>query len=442
MPAFAALALLPLFPPPFLDTPAANFGGVMAQFAMYALIAIGLNVVVGQTGLLDLGYVGFYAVGAYTVATADQPEQSVEPDRRSAGCNDDWAWLACLPLAIAVTAFSGLLLGTPTLRLRGDYLAIVTLGFGEIVRLLADNLTEVTNGSLGLSRDRLPARRVRARSTRRASSRPATRRRPAELRRVVVLARHDPGDHRAARGRQPRAQPRRPVVGGDPRGRGRRRDHGRAHLQIQAVGVHDRRGDRRNVRCALRRTGAVHQPERVQHHQLDAVPVRGGDRRPGQQARRDRRRVHHRLPAEPAHVAWRSAAQPLGDYKYLFFGLTLVVLMIFRPQGLFPARQRLLTYGRQVYRAVRKPVEAVSSRSGQMTIPGPGDAMFDNEDMAVDAAPEKLEESAGIVDVAAIDPALADPDAVAEVVAPTAPSRPRSARRCCAPRGSPCSSVA
>ena len=62
----------------------------------------------------------------------------------------DWAWLSCVPLAMAFTALAGLILGFPTLRLRGDYLAIVTLGFGEIIRLLADNLTDITNGSRGL----------------------------------------------------------------------------------------------------------------------------------------------------------------------------------------------------------------------------------------------------------------------------------------------------
>ncbi len=72
--AFGALALLPLFPPPFLNTSGISFGGTMAQFAMVAIIAIGLNVVVGQAGLLDLGYVGFYAVGAYTVALLTSPD--------------------------------------------------------------------------------------------------------------------------------------------------------------------------------------------------------------------------------------------------------------------------------------------------------------------------------------------------------------------------------
>ena len=71
---FGALALLPLYTPPFLDTPGISFGGTMAQFAMVAIIAIGLNVVVGQAGLLDLGYVGFYAVGAYTVALLTSPD--------------------------------------------------------------------------------------------------------------------------------------------------------------------------------------------------------------------------------------------------------------------------------------------------------------------------------------------------------------------------------
>ncbi len=65
--------------------------------------------------------------------------------------HEHWAWLACVPLAMAVTALAGLILGIPTLRLRGDYLAIVTLGFGEIIRLLADNLSDVTNGSRGLN---------------------------------------------------------------------------------------------------------------------------------------------------------------------------------------------------------------------------------------------------------------------------------------------------
>ncbi len=120
-----------------------------------------------------------------------------------------------------------------------------------------------------------------------------------ELRHVVVLARADPHRRHPAARRQPGAQPGRPRLGRHPRGRGRRRSDGRQHLPVQAVGVRDRRGDRRTVRCAVRRPGAVRRATDVQHHQLDAVPVRGGARRAGQQARRDLRRVHHRLSAQP-----------------------------------------------------------------------------------------------------------------------------------------------
>ena len=121
---FSALALLPLFPPPLVATTGISFGGTMAQFAMVAIIAIGLNVVVGQAGLLDLGYVGFYAVGAYTVALLTSPESPWNQVGADGWMHENWAWLACVPIAMAVTALAGLILGTPTLRLRGDYLAI------------------------------------------------------------------------------------------------------------------------------------------------------------------------------------------------------------------------------------------------------------------------------------------------------------------------------
>ncbi|MBJ7384192.1 MAG: branched-chain amino acid ABC transporter permease [Mycolicibacterium sp.] len=153
---FTLLAFLPLYTPAFLDTPGISFGGTMAQFAMIAIIAIGLNVVVGQTGLLDLGYVGFYAVGAYTVALLTSPDSPWNQMSPSGFFSSDWAWLSCVPLAMAVTALAGLILGTPTLRLRGDYLAIVTLGFGEIIRLMADNLADVTNGPRGLNQIAYP----------------------------------------------------------------------------------------------------------------------------------------------------------------------------------------------------------------------------------------------------------------------------------------------
>ncbi len=110
----------------------------IATLAMiYVMLGLGLNVVVGFAGLLDLGFVGFYAVGAYTYALLFH----------WAG----WSFWEALPLAGAAAALFGFVLGFPVLRLRGDYLAIVTLGFGEIIRLLLVNLTDFTGGPDGIS---------------------------------------------------------------------------------------------------------------------------------------------------------------------------------------------------------------------------------------------------------------------------------------------------
>ena len=108
----------------------------------YALLAIGLNVVTGFSGLLDIGYAGFWAVGAYTTAilTGSGPWAPVRLD----------IWLT-VPFAIAATVISGVVLGLVTLRVRGDYLAIVTLGFGEVVRVIALSWQPLTNGPIGIS---------------------------------------------------------------------------------------------------------------------------------------------------------------------------------------------------------------------------------------------------------------------------------------------------
>ncbi len=104
---------------------------------IYVMLGLGLNVVVGLAGLLDLGYVGFYAVGAYTYAILNT--------YFGVGF-----WTA-LPIAGGLAALFGFLLGFPVLRLRGDYLAIVTLGFGEIIRIMLNNMTELTGGPNGIS---------------------------------------------------------------------------------------------------------------------------------------------------------------------------------------------------------------------------------------------------------------------------------------------------
>ncbi|MGY4535118.1 branched-chain amino acid transport system permease protein [Pseudomonas sp. TE3786] len=104
---------------------------------IYVMLGLGLNIVVGLAGLLDLGYVGFYAVGAYSYALLSHYY--------------GFGFWLCLPIAGLMAALFGFLLGFPVLRLRGDYLAIVTLGFGEIIRILLRNLTGLTGGPNGIS---------------------------------------------------------------------------------------------------------------------------------------------------------------------------------------------------------------------------------------------------------------------------------------------------
>ncbi len=111
-----------------------NFG---IQILIYVMLAWGLNIVVGLAGLLDLGYVAFYAVGAYSYALLSQ--------------HFGFSFWVLLPLAGILAAFWGMILGFPVLRLKGDYLAIVTLAFGEIIRLVLINWTEVTRGTFGVS---------------------------------------------------------------------------------------------------------------------------------------------------------------------------------------------------------------------------------------------------------------------------------------------------
>ena len=132
--AWAAVVLLAVVWPFFGGRSAVD---IATLALIYVMLGLGLNIVVGFAGLLDLGFVGFYAVGAYTYGLLYY----------WAG----WSFWECLPLAGAMAALFGFLLGFPVLRLRGDYLAIVTLGFGEIIRLLLTNLTDWTGGPDGIS---------------------------------------------------------------------------------------------------------------------------------------------------------------------------------------------------------------------------------------------------------------------------------------------------
>ncbi|HQC80916.1 MAG TPA: ABC transporter ATP-binding protein [Accumulibacter sp.] len=116
----------------------------IANFAiLYIFLALGLNIVVGYAGLLDLGYVAFYAVGAYTYALLASPHFGIH-----------LPFWVILPFGAALACFFGVILGAPTLKLRGDYLAIVTLGFGEIIRIFMNNLNapiNITNGAQGIT---------------------------------------------------------------------------------------------------------------------------------------------------------------------------------------------------------------------------------------------------------------------------------------------------
>jgi branched-chain amino acid transport system permease protein len=116
---------------------------MVEQLAIFVLLALGLNVVVGFAGLLDLGFVAFYAIGAYVTAWVTGALPTPAPF--GIHLNTFYA----IPIAIVVVMIAGVLLGTPTLRLRGDYLAIVTLGFGEIITIFANNLYGITGGSEG-----------------------------------------------------------------------------------------------------------------------------------------------------------------------------------------------------------------------------------------------------------------------------------------------------
>jgi len=138
---YGLLIVLALFAPsqavgsvmsPFTDWPSLLFNPI----GIYILLALGLNIVVGYAGLLDLGYVAFFAIGAYTLAYLSTKY--------------GWSFWPLLVLGIALAAVSGVILGAPTLRLRGDYLAIVTLGFGEIVRITATNTDEI-GGARGIT---------------------------------------------------------------------------------------------------------------------------------------------------------------------------------------------------------------------------------------------------------------------------------------------------
>ena len=186
---------------------------------IYVLLALGLNIVVGYAGLLDLGYAAFFAIGAYTMGLLNSPVLG------SPLYGHAWSFWVVIWIAALVSAALGVVIGAPTLRVRGDYLAIITLAFGEIIPVAIRNLGDITidiGGWRPVERLNLTGRRERgqpgrppvpARGQLRYRLHPLVLPHPGHRRRLAVG--HEPDAPLAAR----------PRLDGDPRGRDRRRLH-------------------------------------------------------------------------------------------------------------------------------------------------------------------------------------------------------------------------
>lgn len=330
--------LLPVLNIPFVTTePGTDWPIACLQMAVFALAAVGLNVVVGYAGLLDLGYVAFYAVGAYTAAMLTSPD--------SPFVHIPYLWT--IPIAMAVTMFFGVLLGTPTLRLRGDYLAIVTLGFGEIVRILATIIPAMKGQPgfqdighpPGIGSDGVPI----------FSNSNGTPWYWLTLSIIIIVLLLAGNLERSRVGRAWVAI---------------REDEDAA--EIMGVPVFKYKVWAFAIGAGVGGlSGALFAGSQgfVNNQKFDVVTsilflaavILGG--------------AGNKVGAIlggilVVYIPLRFIE--IAPYKYLIFGLALVILMIFRPQGLLPARQRLLAYGRVVYnkllgRAVSGPKPHVTA---------------------------------------------------------------------------------
>ncbi|MEV4254271.1 branched-chain amino acid ABC transporter permease [Spirillospora sp. NPDC049652] len=284
------------------------------QIGIYVLLGLGLNVVVGMAGLLDLGYVAFYAVGGYTIAIF--------------ATKYHWSFWSTLVLAILTAALAGVLLGAPTLRLRGDYLAIVTLGFGEIVRLTANNLDYV-NGPRGvqgiphppsLSEWTIPGLEVQPFKYGLLDSRPYYYMLVFFIVLAIIFVK------RLERSRVGRAWA------------SIREDEDAAELmgvptfkfKLAAFAIGAAIGGSGGVVFAAKQTSI--NPGSftfmVSALVLAAVVLGGSGNIPG-------------VVLGAFLLAWLPERfRELSDYRMLIFGVALVAMMIFRPEGLWPSRQR------------------------------------------------------------------------------------------------------
>jgi branched-chain amino acid transport system permease protein len=335
VPVVVLIYFIPVIDPPLLTTePFTNFPIAMVHAAELALVAIGLNVVVGQAGLLDLGYVGFFAIGAYVAALFTSSDSMLHK----------LPYLATLPLAMGVTMIAGVLLGLPTLRLRGDYLAIVTLGFGEIVRLMATIVPQLKGqpGFQGVGHP--PGTEADGQLIFSVSNGTPWYWLVVTLIIVILL-----------------------LVGNLERSRvGRswvaiREDEDAAQLmgvptfkfKLWAFAIGAAIGGLSGALVAGQ-TGYMNNANFSVSFSvlyLAAVILGGSGNKVGVMLGAF---IVSYIPDRFTN---------LSDRKYLIFGLFLVVLMIFRPQGLLGARQRLLARGRQAYQRLVGRPEQISNES-------------------------------------------------------------------------------
>ena len=306
----------------------------MVAIVIFAMMAIGLNIVVGYAGLLDLGYVAFYAIGAYTAAWFASPHFSssrlrVRRDRRagreSAGSTSRSGSSSSSPRSS--TAVAGVLIGLPTLRLRGDYLAIVTLGFGEIIHqaalngdadgisALLDTETDfnLTNGAFGINpvdppgfggwlSDKLglPANFIVENGSY-VNFVSLVYWSAIGLLLITIFC--------SLRLRDSRLGPR---LDRDPRGRGRRRRDGDPADADEDLGVRERRVLRRHCRSLVRLVQAGRLSRRLPLQLLDLHPLHGHPRRDGQRVGRDRRRRVPHVPRQGRALERRGLVQREG----------------------------------------------------------------------------------------------------------------------------------
>ena len=292
----------------------------------YVMLGWGLNIVVGLAGLLDLGYVAFYAVGAYSYALLAQ--------------NFGLSFWICLPLAGILAAFWGVLLGFPVLRLRGDYLAIVTLAFGEIIRLVLLNWQSFTGGPNGISSIPRPSFFGLPFTDDEGGFAATFGLEFSPTHRIVFLfylilalaLLTNWVTHAAA----PAAD--RPRLGGDARGRDRLPLARHQHHQHQAHGLRHRRDVRRLRRRVLRHAPGLHQPGILHLRRVGAGAGHRRARRHGLAARRRGRGAGRCSAASSCSASSSNTACWCS-------ALAMVAIMIWRPRGLVATREPSLFLG-------------------------------------------------------------------------------------------------